>query len=111
MVSAAEMRHTYPGIHDREGTIEDAVAALSQAYDEGLRTIIDLTTFDLGRDIQMLEEVSRRTGVNIILTANRSRLGRSCVTSLDLWRDYQCPNRLVSHHVRRLWPGSIWKRL
>ena len=46
----------------------DAMVALSQAYDEGLRTIIDLTTFDLGRDIQMLEEVSRRTGVNIILT-------------------------------------------
>jgi len=48
MVSAGGMRHTYTGFHDREDTIEDAVVALSYAYDEGLRTITDLTTFDLG---------------------------------------------------------------
>jgi phosphotriesterase-related protein len=69
MVSAAGMRHTYPQFHDRQGTIEDGVTALKEAYDEGVRTIIDMTTFDLGRDIQLLEEVSRRSGVNIILTS------------------------------------------
>jgi len=49
-----------------EGTIEDAAAALKQAYDEGVRSYIDPTTFDLGRDIGMMQEVSRQRGVHII---------------------------------------------
>jgi phosphotriesterase-related protein len=63
---SAGMRHTYPEFFDREGTIEDAAAALKQAYDEGVRSYIDATTFDLGRDIEMMQEVSRRSGVHII---------------------------------------------
>ncbi len=63
---SAGMRHTYPEFFDREGTIEDAAAALKQAYDEGVRSYIDPTTFDLGRDIEMMQEVSRQSGVHII---------------------------------------------
>ena len=63
---SAGMRHTYPEFFDREGTIEDAAAALKQAYDEGVRSYIDPTTFDLGRDIGMMQEVSRQSGVHII---------------------------------------------
>ena len=73
IVSAAGMSHTYPEFHDRQGTIDDAVVALKEAYDGGLRTIIDMTTFDLGRDVRLLEEVSRRTGVNIILATGSHR--------------------------------------
>ena len=32
---SAGMRHTYPEFFDRDATIEDAVVALKQAYDEG----------------------------------------------------------------------------
>ena len=60
------MRQTYPECFDRQGTIEDAVVALKQAYDQGVRPIIDPTTFDLGRDIGMMQEVSRGSGVHII---------------------------------------------
>ena len=67
-VGAAGMRHTYPEFFDREGTIEDAVAALKQAYDEGVRSYIDPTTFDLGRDIAMPDGVSRRPEVQVLLT-------------------------------------------
>ena len=63
---SAGMRHTYPEFFDRDGTIEDAVAALKQAYDEGVRSYIDASTFDLGRDIGMMQEVSRQSGVHII---------------------------------------------
>ncbi len=62
----AGMRQTYPEFADRQGTIEDAVVALKQAYDEGVRSMIDPTTFDLGRDIDMMQEVSRGSGVHII---------------------------------------------
>ena len=73
IVGAAGMQHTYPEFYDRRETIEDAVSALKEAYDEGVRTIIDMTTFDLGRDVRLLEEVSLRSGINIILTAGMHR--------------------------------------
>lgn len=66
--NAAGLRHTYPEIIDREGIIEQSTAALKEAYDEaGLRTIIDVSTFDLGRDVDMIASVSRRSGVNIVV--------------------------------------------
>jgi len=73
MTSAAGIRQTYPEFLDYQGTIEDAVVDLKKAYEGGLRTIIDMTTFDLGRDIGMLAEVSRRSGIQIILTSGSHR--------------------------------------
>ena len=64
--NAAGLRHTYPEIIDRSGMKEQAILALKQAYDEGLRTIVDVTTFDLGRDILLMQEVSQNSGVQII---------------------------------------------
>jgi phosphotriesterase-related protein len=43
--------------------IIDGVAAAKQG---GVDTIIDATTFDLGRDVSLLAEIARRTNVNII---------------------------------------------
>jgi phosphotriesterase-related protein len=42
------------------------ITGVSQARDGGVDTIVDATTFDLGRDVSVLAEVSRQTGVNII---------------------------------------------
>lgn len=64
--NAAGLRHTYPEFIDRSGIIEESSEALKQAYDEGLRTMVDVSTFDLGRDVAMMPEVSRRSGVQII---------------------------------------------
>ena len=64
--NAAGLRHTYPEIIDRSGMKEQAILALKEAYDEGLRTIVDVTTFDLGRDILLMQEVSQSSGVQII---------------------------------------------
>ena len=64
--NAAGILRTYPELIDRAGIIEQANATLKEAYREGLRTIIDVTTIDLGRDVEMMREVSRVTRVNII---------------------------------------------
>ena len=49
--------------------IDTAVQALQQAKTEcGVDTIIDGTPLNLGRDVPMLQEISRRSGVNIILS-------------------------------------------
>jgi phosphotriesterase-related protein len=64
--NAAGLRHTYPEFIDRAGIIEQSAAALKEAYNEGLRTIVDVSTFDLGRDVEMIQEVSRMSGVQIV---------------------------------------------
>ena len=66
LTGSAGIQTTYPEFIDRQGTLDRAVAALKEAYDEGLRTLVDVTTMDLGRDIRLLEGVSRQSGVNII---------------------------------------------
>ncbi len=46
--------------------IQAAVDKLRKAKEEGLDSFSDLTTMDLGRDIRLIEEVSRKSGVHII---------------------------------------------
>lgn len=45
---------------------ETAIAALKRAKAEGIDTMVDATTFDLGREPEMLARVSQASGVNII---------------------------------------------
>ena len=49
-----------------EALIERGVTALQAARAEGLTTMVDATPFDLGRDVELLAEVSRRSGVTIL---------------------------------------------
>ena len=66
LVSSAGIQYVYPEFIDREGTIARGIAELGAARGEGLATIVDVTTIDLGRDIGLLERVSRESGINII---------------------------------------------
>src|SRR5437867_435746 len=66
VVTSAGIPHVFPEFVDRAGSIETAVEELRGAHAEGLRTIVDVTTFDLGRDVRLLAEVSRRSGVQIV---------------------------------------------
>ena len=66
LLSAAGVSQTYPGFIDHQRVTDDGAVELKGAYDEGVRTIIDVTTFDLGRDIRLLADVSRRSGVHIV---------------------------------------------
>jgi phosphotriesterase-related protein len=42
------------------------ITGLTEAKNGGIDTIVDASTFDLGRDVSVLSEASQRTGVNII---------------------------------------------
>lgn len=54
----------------REKVIERAVGLFKQAKEEcGISTIIDGTPIDLGRDIEMIQEVSLKSGVNILVSS------------------------------------------
>lgn len=66
LVASAGIQQAFPEFIDRAGTLNQGVAQLRQAHTEGVRTIVDVSTMDLGRDIRLLEEVSRGSGVQII---------------------------------------------
>jgi len=50
----------------RAGLIAKAVDRLKAIKTAGISTVVDLTTYDVGRDIRFLEEVSRKSGMNMI---------------------------------------------
>lgn len=66
LVTSAGLKDTYPEFIPRQEAIREGVRRLAEAKSEGISTIVDLTTMDLGRDIRVIEYVSRATGVNII---------------------------------------------
>lgn len=65
MIGASGLYASHPDLFgpDRE---EKAIAYLKQAKAEGIDTIVDATTFDLGRDAQLLALASQESGVNIV---------------------------------------------
>ena len=98
IVTSAGIQYVYPEFIDRAGSIERGIADLRAAHSEGLRTIIDVSTLDLGRDIRLLEQVSRESGVNII-----------CATGT--WRDIPrvfwtaTPDMIAPLYIREIEEG------
>jgi phosphotriesterase-related protein len=65
MVAASGLSKSYPDLlgQNRE---QRAVECLKKAKALGIDTILDATTFDLGRDPELLHLVAKESGVNII---------------------------------------------
>jgi phosphotriesterase-related protein len=64
--SAGVVRGTPALFGGREALLERAVGLLIEAREAGVDTIVDATPFDLGRDMLLLAECSRRSGMRII---------------------------------------------
>jgi phosphotriesterase-related protein len=79
-------------------TLERIVRRLKEAKEGGVDTVVDMTTNDLGRDINMIAEASRRSGVNIIACSG-------------WWRDVPrfmagvTPNQMAKAFVREIEEG------
>ena len=65
MICASGLYDAYPDLLGQERE-ERAIAALRRAKAEGIDTIVDATTFDLGRKADLLRTVAAESGVNII---------------------------------------------
>ena len=63
--SAAGIPQNYPELFGK-GFMEVVTRELTEAKKSGIDTIVDATTLDLGRDVNVLAEASRRSGINII---------------------------------------------
>jgi phosphotriesterase-related protein len=66
-VFMGEDNHHYPWMFDLDATRETAIRELSEAKAGGIDTVIDLTTPDLGRDVEFVREAARESGVNVIV--------------------------------------------
>ena len=74
LVSMGEDNHHYPWMFDWERTRANAVRELSEAKAGGVDTLIDLTTPDLGRDVEFVRDVAKASGMNV-------------VAATGIWRD------------------------
>jgi phosphotriesterase-related protein len=81
-VFMGEDNHHYPWMFDLGATRERAIQELSAAKAGGVDSIIDLTTPDLGRDVELVREVAEASGMNVVVATG-------------IWRDV---------------PRSFWSR-
>ena len=66
-VSSAGIPHSFYELMDRERVVANAIECLSVAKDEGVNSYVDVTTLDLGRDMEILRRVGENVDVNIIV--------------------------------------------
>jgi phosphotriesterase-related protein len=67
MVSMGQENRHYPWRFDWDATRANAVRELTEAKAGGVDTIIDLSTPDLGRDVEYIRDVARASGMNIVV--------------------------------------------
>jgi phosphotriesterase-related protein len=67
LVSMGEDNHHYPWRYDWDATRANAIRELTEAKQGGIDTLIDLTTPDLGRDVEFVRDVSRASGINVVV--------------------------------------------
>ena len=63
----------YPWMFDLEASRARAIAELSEAKAGGVDTVIDLTTPDHGRDVQLVAAVARESGMNVVVATGMWR--------------------------------------
>jgi phosphotriesterase-related protein len=61
------VQENWPHLWDREVILALAERKLADLHARGIRTIVDLTTVDLGRDVGLIAEVARRARVHVIV--------------------------------------------
>ena len=66
LTTSAGIQQVFPELIQRDRLVERAVETFIKIKSQGVDTIVDVSTLDLGRDIRLIEEVSKRSGVNVI---------------------------------------------
>ena len=96
--TSAGMKEVYPEFIDRESTIETATTHLAECKNEGIATVIDMAPFDLGRDVLLLQEVSKKSNINIITTTGSWIVPPREFVGID-------PNLIAPLYVREIVEG------
>ncbi len=87
-----------PGLLDRAEMVDRCLEALGQAHDAGIDSIIDLTPFDLGRQVWLFEAVAERSPLNVV-----------CATGVYRWVPVVYygwdEDEIAAHFVREIREG------
>jgi phosphotriesterase-related protein len=65
VISQGAVAENYPELFGA-GFMDRIISGVSEAKQGGIDTIVDATTFDLGRDVSALAEIARMANINII---------------------------------------------
>ena len=87
-----------PNWYNYEDGMNMIVGVLKDAKKHGVDTIVDCTTFNMGRDIQILKEASERTGVNIIASSG-------CMMDVSNWAQRIPVENLTKLIIREITEG------
>lgn len=97
--ASAGIQQTFPELFGDFDRLREQVAlSLNEAKEGGVKTIVDLSTMDLGRDIRFIREMAERTGVQII-------------AATGIWRDIpralwtRSPDEIAALFVREIEVG------
>jgi phosphotriesterase-related protein len=97
--ASAGIQQTFPELFgDFDKLTEQVQWSLNEAREGGVKTIVDLSTMDLGRDIRFIAEMARRTGVQIL-------------AATGIWRDIpralwlRSPDEIAALFVREIEVG------
>lgn len=66
LIANPTMCRVCPDWYERDGFVDYAVRMIKRAKEHGVNTIVDMTCFQLGRDADVLLEVSEKAEINII---------------------------------------------
>jgi phosphotriesterase-related protein len=66
LIANWSMRMAFDDWVDVDEHVEHAAGELRSAAERGVRTMVDLTPVNLGRDIHVIREVAARAGVNVV---------------------------------------------
>ena len=61
------VHENWPHLFDRDAILALAERKMADLHQRGIRAIVDLTTVDLGRDIDLIVDVARRSRVHVIV--------------------------------------------
>jgi phosphotriesterase-related protein len=88
----------WPHLWDPAAERDHAIASLTALAAAGVRTLVDLTTIDLGRDVGMVRDVASAVDVNIVMATGVWRAPPLYFTHLS-------PNRIADLFVRDVIEG------
>lgn len=66
LVLSVGLREAYPQTFDRAAVVRSCIEQLRALHELGVRTLVDHSPYDLGRDPELLAEVSRESGVQVV---------------------------------------------
>lgn len=65
--TSAGIPHAFPELINREEAVSRGVSVLKSAAAQGIQSLVDVTTMDLGRDMLVIRAVAEKSAINIIV--------------------------------------------